>query len=316
MGDVVTAEPTVDADAPGGVPPLAMRWKRFGHDRLYVKGPGDLDLGYWDLATDQPHPASPEWLTVVADAAAAWKLVSPPPKAATPPTAAVVPHPAPALVAEVPAPVVPERPWVDLATNLPGEQVREVAVAARQAAPVKSVLARVLGVHTEERGWRIGADGEEKVAAKLATVARRDPRWRFLHSIPVGTRGSDIDHLAIGPGGVFTINAKHHPDAKIWVGGNTLMVNGQRTTYIRNARHEAERAARLLSASVGFAVPVDGLIVTVNAGDLVVKSQPTGITVVARMQLGRWLLRLGTTLGDDQIDAIYEMARRSTTWRD
>ncbi len=85
---------------------------------------------------------------------------------------------------------------------------------------------------------------------------------------------------------------------------------------MRNARHEAERAARLLSAGTGFAVPVDGLIVTVNAGDLVVKSQPTGVNVVARMQIGRWLLRLGATLSDDQVDAIYEVARRSTTWRD
>ncbi len=74
-------------------------------------------------------------------------------------------------------------------------QAREAAQAARDAAPVKTTLARVLGVHTDERAWRIGADGEEKVAAQLAKAARKDLRWRFLHAIPVGERGSDIDHL-------------------------------------------------------------------------------------------------------------------------
>ena len=168
-------------------------------------------------------------------------------------------------------PTQPVRPWLDLATNQAGAEAREQAQAARDAAPVKTVLARVLGVHTDERAWRIGADGEEKVAAQLAKAAKKDPRWRFLHAIPVGDRGSDIDHLIIGPGGVFTVNAKHHPKAKIWVGGNTFMVNGNRQPYIRNSRYEAARAAKLLTAACGFPVHVEGLIVTVNAADVVIK---------------------------------------------
>jgi len=87
---------------------------------------------------------------------------------------------------------------------------------------VRTFVARVFGVHTEERAWRVGAVGEEKVADRLAKLVTKDPRWRVLHAIPVGERGSDIDHLAIGPAGVFTINAKYHAGAKIWVGGDTL----------------------------------------------------------------------------------------------
>ena len=174
------------------------------------------------------------------------------------------------------------------------------------------MLARVLGVHTNERAWRIGADGEEKVAAQLAKVARKDPRWRFLHAIPVGNRGSDIDHIIIGPGGVFTANAKHHPGAKIWVGGSTFMVNGAKHPYVRNARHEAQRAANILTDACGFPVHVEGLIVTVNASDVVVKAQPEGVSVTPRMQVARWLLRHGDILTGDTVEAIYEVARRST----
>lgn len=209
----------------------------------------------------------------------------------------------------------PERPWLDLATNPPGAGVREVAQSLEMAAPVRTALARVLGVKTEERSWRIGAEGEEKVAAKLAKVAKRDPRWRFLHSIPVGTGGSDIDHLVVGPGGVFTINTKHHPRAKIWVGGNTFLVDGHKQPYVRNSRFEAARCAELLAEATGFAVPVEGLIVTVNASDVLVKSQPVGVHVLPRMQVAGWLLRLGESLHEGQLDAIFDAARRSTTWR-
>lgn len=209
----------------------------------------------------------------------------------------------------------PVRPWVDLAANRPGGEAREQARLARDAAPVKTVFARVLGVHTEERAWRIGADGEEKVAAQLAKVARKVPLWRFLHAVPVGNRGSDIDHVIIGPGGVFTANAKHHPGAKIWVGGSTFMVSGTKQPYVRNARYEAERAARLLTDACGFPVHVEGLIVTVNAADVVVKSQPEGVSVVPRMQVADWLLRHGDIHTPDVIDAIFESARRSTTWQ-
>jgi hypothetical protein len=221
-----------------------------------------------------------------------------------------------AVAAVAGAPIVePVRPWVDLATNTAGAEARERAQAARESAPVKTVLARVLRVHTNERAWRIGADGEEKVAAQLAKVAKKDPRWRFLHAIPVGNRGSDIDHIIIGPGGVFTANAKHHPNAKIWVGGNTFLVNGVKQPYIRNARHEAQRAAKILTDACGFPVHVEGLVVTVNASDVVVKSQPEGVSVTPRMQVARWLLRHGDSLSPETIDAVYDVARRSTTWR-
>jgi hypothetical protein len=215
------------------------------------------------------------------------------------------------VVAAVPVP----RPWIDLATNRAGAEAREQALAAREAAPVKTFLARALGVHTDERAWRIGADGEEKVGAQLAKAAKKDSRWRFLHAIPVGDRSSDIDHLIVGPGGVFTVNTKHHPGAKIWVGGNTFMVNGRRQPYIRNSRHEAARAAELLTAACGFPVHVEGLVVTVNADDVVVKNAPDGVSVVPRMQVAKWLLRHGDILTPDQCEAIFDAARRSTTWR-
>jgi hypothetical protein len=279
-----------------------VRWRRYGKDRLYVKDPAGTDVGWWDLTTDEAHPTVPEHLEPLTTAVMAWRTDQSPPTPAS--VAAVSPPPV----------AVPERPWIDLATNHPGDEAREKAEAARDAAPVRSLLARVLNVHTDERAWRLGAIGEEKVAAELVKVAKKDPRWRFLHALPVGRRGSDIDHLVLGPGGVFTINTKHHPNADIWVGGNTFLVNGHRQPYVRNSRHEAMRAARLLTEACGFPVHVEGLIVTVNAHDVVVKTQPEGVHVVWRNQLAKWLLRHGDVCPEATLDAIHDIARRSTTW--
>lgn len=320
------------------------RWRRFGHDRLYVNRSDDVKVGWWDLIADEGHPERPQDAEALAEAVVVWKSNRPVDNrraAATPahngendiratqasasattqeaaPGQRALPVSYGGRSALADAPTGDKqmmRPWLDLSTNAPGAEAREQALAARDAAPVRSLLARALGVHTDERAWRIGADGEERVAARLAKFAKKDPRWRFLHAIPVGDRGSDIDHLVMGPGGVFTLNTKHHPGARIWVGGNTFMVDGHRQPYLRNSLHEAARAAKLLTAVCGFPVHVEGVIVTVNAKDIVVKKAPTGVHVVPRRQIAQWLGRLGPIHAEPTVEAIFDAARRSTTWQ-
>jgi hypothetical protein len=168
-----------------------------------------------------------------------------------------------------------------------------------------------LKVHTDERAWRVGAVGEEKVAAQLAKLGER---WRVLHGIPIGQRGSDIDHLVIGPPGVFTLNAKRHIDAKIWVGGGTFLVNGHRQPYVPKSEREALRASQLLSRSCGFPVPVRGVVVPVDADEVVIKSQPDKVHVVNRLRIREWLQSLPEALDGATVDAVFDTARRSTTW--
>ena len=207
---------------------------------------------------------------------------------------------------------VVSRTWADLATNVPGQAARAQAQQLRDARPVATFLARFFGVHTDERAWRIGADGEERVARQLAKL---DGCWRVLHAVPIGNRGADIDHVVIGPPGVFTINTKHHPSAKVWVGGNTVLVNGKRQPYVRNSRTEIRRAARMLEAQVGFAVPVYGLIVVVGTAKVTVKAQPEDrVAVLERRRVTRWLSDLGAIFPAASVDQIYSAARRSTTW--
>ncbi len=200
---------------------------------------------------------------------------------------------------------------VDLAQNLPGDSVKARAIDEQRKYPVASFLARILNVHTDERAWRMGEKGEKLVAKSLEGLGGR---WHVLHSIPVGDKGSDIDHVVIGPGGVFTLNTKHHKDASIWVAGNTFMVNGQRQPYIRNSRHEAQRAGRILAAACDSPIDVRGVIVVVNARSFVVKEDPVDVQVVNRSRLREWLRRQPATLDDISVERIFESARRMSTW--
>ncbi len=180
---------------------------------------------------------------------------------------------------------------------------------------VRHAVARLVGAKTNERAWRIGADGEVAVADQLA---RLGPQWHLLHAVRVGDRGSDIDHVVIGPGGVFTVNAKNHPHANVWVGGDTFMVNGQRLPYVRNSRFEARRAARMLTEHVGFPVDATGVIAVMGAHKgLTIKAQPEDgkVVVTQRKRIRQLLLKRPPTLTAPEIDAIYEVARRSTTWQ-
>ena len=151
-------------------------------------------------------------------------------------------------------PVGSETEWaagaqgVDLAGNQPGQSLRRQAELAKLTAPIHSVLARILFVHSAERAWRISSDGEEKVGRSR-------------------------------PG---------------------------------EARPPGRRLAR--AATCGFPVDVTGVVVPVNADDTVIKTAPVGVQVMNRRRLTRWIRRQAVLLDTTTVDAIYDAARRSTTW--
>jgi hypothetical protein len=164
-----------------------------------------------------------------------------------------------------------------------------------------------------EGPWRAGENGERLVARELAKLAAG---WHVLNAIPLGQRGADIDHIVIGPPGVFVLNAKQHLGAKIWVDGNQVLVNGHRRPYVRNSRHEARRVSRLLGAALGQPVNATGVVVFVNAGLFTAKSQPTDAQVINRLALVSWLRGLPQRLDAARIAAVCDVAGQSSTWQD
>lgn len=266
-------------------------WRRYGKDRLYVNDAGGGTVGWLDNVTGQKEVRAGQ--EAIFEAAIARY------RAGNQPKTILRPDPAPSTVGR-------------LAHNVPGAALELQARKAWQEAPISSFLGRLFGIHTSERHWRVGLRGERIVAAELR---RLDEGWRVLHSIPVGSRSADIDHVVIGPGGVFTLNTKHHPGGSVQVKGDAVFVNGQYYPYIRNLRHEARRASQLLSKACGFEVPVMGTLVIVGADRFKVRQEPDGrVSVVARRKLVRWLRRQPHRQNAQQIDRIYCAASSPETW--
>jgi hypothetical protein len=56
--------------------------------------------------------------------------------------------------------------------------------------------------------WRRGAAGERRTARLLGPLERQG--WAVLHDLAVPGSAANIDHLVIGPGGVFVIGSKQY----------------------------------------------------------------------------------------------------------
>ena len=56
--------------------------------------------------------------------------------------------------------------------------------------------------------WRRGAAGERRTARLLDLLERRG--WAVLHDPAVPGSRANVDHLVIGPGGVFVVDSKQY----------------------------------------------------------------------------------------------------------
>jgi len=242
----------------------------------------------------------------------------------TPPESPSAPPPAPppppvgrhtSVAPHLWAPPVGPPAVADLATNRPGVQLEAQVQLAHEAGQRPTFLRRVLLGKRAYSSWELGAIGERLVACELDRLVSLGQGWAYLNSIPVGANDSDIDHLVIGPGGIFTLNAKHHPRGRVWVGGNVVMVNGTRHPYVRNSRFEAQRASKLLSAATGIGVTVQGLVVPVGASSFTVKQQPEAVHVVNRSRLVQYLASREPVLNAAAVAHILGYARLGSTWR-
>ena len=201
-----------------------------------------------------------------------------------------------------------------LADRVPGQAVMNEALRIHSGEPERSWLRRFLGARPlseHSRPWFQGALGEIAVGKILDGLG---PEWTVLHAVPVGAGTSDIDHVLVGPAGVFTLNTKHHSGQRVWVGRHTILVAGQKQHHLTHARHEASRAEKLLTAAVGEPVPVTPVVVLVAPKKLTIKQKPSGVVVLPDRELRRWLQRRRPVFTEDHVVRVAAAAVLPRTW--
>jgi hypothetical protein len=132
--------------------------------------------------------------------------------------------------------------------------------------------------------------------------------------VPIGSKGSDIDHLLIGPGGVWTLNTKNHPGKKIWVSPRQVCVDGHVVPYLRNSEFEATRVRRILTEHLGWEPFVKAGLVLLTGSiipDVTIKQMPDDVLILDRLDITRAFKKSPERLTPDGIAEIYELAKRS-----
>jgi hypothetical protein len=99
------------------------------------------------------------------------------------------------------------------------------------------------------------AAGERRTARLLGPLERHG--WAVLHDLAVPGSRANLDHLVIGPGGVFVIDSKQYrgrlqldPTGGLWHGRYPL------APTLRAVSFEADRAARVLPDPGVAVVPI------------------------------------------------------------
>ena len=153
--------------------------------------------------------------------------------------------------------------------------------------------------------WRRGAAGEQRTARLLAGLERQG--WVVLHDLALPGSRANLDHLAIGPGGVFVIDSKQYrgrlqldPSGRLWHGRYPLAPTLQAVSF------EADQAALVLTDPDVVVVPVVAVHgAQVPWGKVVMK----GVPVVAARRLPSMLRSLPAVLGPERVTAVADQAR-------
>jgi hypothetical protein len=157
----------------------------------------------------------------------------------------------------------------------------------------------------EAIAWRRGAAGERRTARLLGPLERQG--WVVLHDLAVPGSRANIDHLVIGPGGVFVIDSKQYrgrlqfdPSVRLWHGRYPLAPSLQAVSF------EADQAAQVLPDPGVTVVPIVAVHgAQVPWGKVVVE----GVPVVRAGRLPSMLRQLPAVLGPERVAGLADQAR-------
>jgi hypothetical protein len=166
---------------------------------------------------------------------------------------------------------------------------REQAASDAADAATQEQIARA---QEDVRRWSQGAEGERLVAQTLSTLSRYG--WTALHDVHwPGRPQANIDHIAVGPGGVLIIDAKNWT-GQVAVREGVLYQNGyRRTEEVAGVLRACDAVTALLAPQ--HRMRVAPMLCLVSQDQDPVKAQP-GSVVVGRHQLAATLVGLAPCL--------------------
>lgn len=165
-----------------------------------------------------------------------------------------------------------------------------------------------------------GVQDGELVPADVPVGERLDrlasDGWAVLHDVPLSKQGDVVQHLLIGPAGIYALTVYVHLGADVQVDRRSLYVNHRMVPYLRDARLQAQRIERVLGKASSTFVSVRAVVV-VHTGALAaprVTKMPEDALVLGRTDIPGVFRRLPRRLTDDDVRMLARVALRKDTW--
>jgi hypothetical protein len=215
--------------------------------------------------------------------------------------------------------VFPARPALPMPsqTLTPADRTHPSLLEDTQRMPTPAEWARR---RRAERGARrLEAAG----ARALTRLDRLGPNWHivdwprtdvsqaFYEPNPADERAG---FLAIGPGGIYAVTVVDHGRSRVLIAGDVVQINGKRPEYVSEARRDARRAAKALTAVVGLNVPVTAVLTFVGSGVISVHGLPKDCLVSTDKELDRLLIAGGAKISPSTANKLSAVAHHPGTW--
>ncbi len=187
------------------------------------------------------------------------------------------------------------------AVEQPGLGVLGAIVAAL------AVLGAVVETPQTTASWRTGAEGERQTARYLAGLG--EAGFITLNDRRVAGYGGNLDHVAIGPGGVWVVETKNMA-GKVEIHGDSLRIGGYRQDKMVD---QVYREAAAVQVAMGESLTRLGLtvkpVICIHRAELPFFNKTVrGVRLASGKQLVRLLLE-----GDERLEAeeIHALAREA-----
>jgi hypothetical protein len=201
-----------------------------------------------------------------------------------------------------------------------GHAIRQFLLAQRPL-PRRNLRARILGrspLADAAARWYWTATGQLDVMARLDHLG---PEWSVVHGIPASPASDasapgTIDHVVVGPAGVFIITAHNHHRENVVVTRQAFIVDGHHLQHIRQAEAAVGQVERMLEAATGRSVRASAIIAVIDPGSLQLRDLPRDVFVVTAAALIPWLKAREQALDESMVAELSALARTETTWSD
>jgi hypothetical protein len=171
---------------------------------------------------------------------------------------------------------------------------------------IGGLLLALQGAPAHERVWDHGAEGEERVARRLAKLCGNGVI--LLHDRGIFGSRTNIDHIAVAPSGVWVIDTKRYKGkvrvVKPLLGNAKLTIAGRDKSTLADGLARQVAAVQAAVGGLGFDLRVAGAFCFVDAElPLLGSSTFRGFPLLYPRPLAR-RVRRGGGLSPDQVAAV------------